>query len=228
MKDVGEPEWTEENIARRKGDTTFQICGWCKYCAKGEVVYDCHLDGHCELIDSFADFRDVTWDMPCRLLQPGKQDIRKVVQMKEAEIRHYEELMIDLESDITILDNIEMYVSDIPPLPRSRDNGYFNLGDPVYVFWNGEWRHATVVIGYRHHDGFVSLDIDGCPPPETGGVWGAPVRIPIVMNTSEFHFFRNNIERYIAWLGLVTWESDAWPAKELMIEKMKEWRRSDV
>ena len=81
----GEPEWNAANCNRKKGDTTFKTCGWCKH-STGTCRYDCTIDGTCTLMKSYGKERDVKWDTNCKLQYFGQIDIEALIRSKDWEI----------------------------------------------------------------------------------------------------------------------------------------------
>ena len=168
-----EPEWTKENIDKKRGDTTFKRCGWCEHRGSGSYRNDCMLDGRCPLLKSHA--KRVQWDTECIIKQLGKQDIESLVGNKEYTIRENREAIQRAEAAIAILHALSESAPSSPALAKNREHDHFNTGDGVFFYYQGEWIHGTVTKGYRSHDGCVSYVVDG--HPETQEIpWGAGCR----------------------------------------------------
>ena len=83
MKDYPEPIWNAENMNRKKGDTTFEICGWCEFAGSGSCRYSCHLDSYCDLMKDYDEERKVKWDTPCKILSLSLIDIKDIIKNKK-------------------------------------------------------------------------------------------------------------------------------------------------
>jgi hypothetical protein len=204
---VQEPEWTAENRNRRQGDTTFNICGWCKFAGCGTCRYDCHIESRCDLLPSWKN--EVTWDTPCKVVALGKLDLQDIIRSKKGEIESFKHQITSTETEIEELTKLCDKAEKKPALPDSRDCDYFPLKARVWVFLDKKndekgrfprtgWFVGTVVDGYRSGDGCVSYVLDEIPVSREG--WGCGMSVPVVLLDWEYQFFKDNPEDFGRWL----------------------------
>lgn len=189
-----EPEWNAENMNRKRGDTTFEVCGWCKYQGTGSYRYNTMLSGNCNLLKSYQD--DVIWNTKCKVKGLGKKDIESLIRNKEYEIRNSESSIKSRKAEIKVLKDLR--VKDSPPLPDNRTQD-FKCGEIVYVFHEEKWNRGTVVMGYRSGDGCVSYVLDDYPGSKTG--WGCGTSVPCVLKEWEYKYFKKNLTEFKTWLN---------------------------
>ena len=192
-----EPEWTAENMNRKKGDTTFKLCGWCEHRGGGSYRYDVMIDGGCDLLKSYDN--DVKWDTPCRVIGLGKDDLASLMDNKDYEIRNAKAQIESVGKEKKVLGELSKKAKKSPPLPDSRKQD-FELKDVVYVFHDGKWNRGVVVMGYRHKDGCVSYVLDDYPDSRKG--WGCGAAAPCVLKEWEFRYFQKNLPEFKEWLRL--------------------------
>lgn len=157
---------------REAGTTTFNICGWCKYAGCGTCRYGYHITSHCRLSEGDGKL-DVErkFDTPCWLLSATDADISRCVARFEVEYRSICAKVRKLRSHTQRLKKLAGRAEDKPAAPGERPHDWFNIDDPV-VCYVGDWTDnrvhgpagasyafapATVIDGYRHHDGCVSV-----------------------------------------------------------------------
>lgn len=191
-----EPEWTAENMNRKKGDTTFKLCGWCKFAGSGPYRYGAMLSGNCELLSSYAEHRE--FDSTCIIKTFGKIDLRDIIESKEREIANARQSISDLKTEIAELKKLKAEAVDKPPAPIARRSDHFNIGDSVRVFYEDKWNRGTVVNGYRHHDGCVSYVLDDYPKSVEG--WGCGFAVLCIMLESEYRYFLKHPLDFEQWL----------------------------
>lgn len=189
-----EPPWSEDTMSRKKGDTTFKTCGWCKHTSSGTFRYECALSTQCGLLPSYYPYANVEWDTPCRVMQLGRKSIQFLISRKVRAIEDGTRQIARLAQDVATLSAIK--AEDTPPLPWERAHDHFNVDDKIACWTDNEWTFYTVVYGYRHHDGCVSFR------DEAGRERGCGVSIPHVMKMEEFNFFIGNPAAFRTWLEL--------------------------
>ncbi len=197
----GEPEWNAENCNRRQGDTTLITCGWCAYRGCGSCRYDCMISGVCSLMKEYGEERNVQWDTPCKIKNLGAIDIESLIKSKKWEIESAKNHIKTVEKEQSILEELLAKAEWKPPQPDSRPCDYYNIGDGVWVFYQGNWTHGTVVAGYRHHDGCVSYILDDYPAskPNEKGPWGCGYAAPGILTDQEYTYFKAVPERFLEW-----------------------------
>ena len=190
----GEPEWNAVNTNRKKGDTTFDICGWCEHHGGGHFRYDCMLSGYCDLMKDYGDARDTKWDTSCKIKNLGPEDFKSLASSKIWKIENHEQCIVRLKKHIGTLEALIKSTPYRPPLPENRPYDYYNEGDGMWVFYENKWVHGIVVSGYRHHDGCVSYILDDFPEsrPDSKGPWGCGCSVPGILKDEEMEYFRLN------------------------------------
>ena len=208
MKYEGEPEWTVEKQNRKQGSTDYESCGWCQQ-ASGTHRYDCCLHGRCHLFPDY-DSHEVKWDTTCLFKNLGQKDIADFVDSKTRHISDLRSQITRTEIEIQVLKSL--IVDDCPPLPSNRKCDHFSIGDEVWVWVlpsekhvRHGWISATVIDGYRHHDGCVSFKADepfhkgdyeyGC-----GG--GGGYATPTIILGREYQWFKSHPDRFLPWMKL--------------------------
>lgn len=198
-----EPEWNAKNMNMKEGDTTLKQCGWCKYRGTGSYRHDCMLDGYCNLIEEYHSDRDVKWDTQCIIPKLGKKDLEHMISSKDYDIKESNNKIKSLNKEIDSLKEISETLPNKPPLPNRRVDDYDN-GEIVWVYTENKWHKATVVSGYRSHDGCVSYIIDDIPqsnpPPKGNGPWGCGVSVPVILKDWEFNYFKKHKDDFKIWL----------------------------
>ncbi len=193
-----EPEWTAENINRKKGDTNFEICGWCEHASSGSCRYNCYLSTSCSLAKGYGAGSDVFWDTPCIIKGLGKIDIESNIKSKKHEIEEVRGRISRLNEQIVELERLAKEAVQSPPLPGNRACDYYNKGDVLYVYQDKMWNRGICVPGYRHHDGCVSYVLDNYPKSKGG--WGCGYCVPCVLKAWEHNYFQKNLPAFRAWL----------------------------
>lgn len=192
-----EPSWTAEMMNRKKGDTTFEFCGWCEHRGCGSYRYDTMLDGSCNLLRSYDN--KVQFDTPCHVVGLGKDDLESLIGYKNYETRNSESRIKDLKAEKKVLQDLQKKAKKSPPLPDSRKQD-FELNDVVYVFHENKWNRGVVVMGYRHKDGCVSYMLDNYPASNKG--WGCGTAVPCILKEWEYKYFQANLDEFKEWLRL--------------------------
>lgn len=195
-----EPEWTARNKNRKKGDTTFDICGWCEHASCGTCRYGCYLSTSCSLCRRYGHGHDVKWDTPCVVVKLGKTDFASIIASKEYEIKEAKDKIGRIKTQITDVKCLQQKAFDSPALPDSRRHDYYHIDDVLYVFMDAKWNRGICVSGYRHHDGCVSYALDDYPKSKEG--WGCGLQVPIVLKEWEYKYFKANMDRFLVWLDL--------------------------
>lgn len=193
-----EPEWSAENMNRKRGDTTFKQCGWCEYATSGAARYNCLISSHCNLLKSYGIGKDVNWDTLCIVKMLGGIDLESVIKSKEHEINDLRNRIQRFKDEISVIENL--HPKDILPLPNNRIVDYI-VGEDVWVFTKDRWEHGIVMLGYRTHDGCVSYTLDNYPETKEKP-WGCGVGVPCILRKWEYQYFRNNLEDFQTWLAL--------------------------
>lgn len=195
--EVKEPEWTAENMNRKKGDTTFKQCGWCEHASCGSVRYGCYLSTSCSLLGSYGVGKDVKWNTECVVMKLGKQDLEDAIRSKQYDIKNSQQAIKYKEEEIANIKKVKL--PNRPPLPDARQEE-FKLNSIVYVFHENKWNRGVVVNGYRSGDGCVSYVLDDYPESKSG--WGCGWSVPCVLKEWEYEYFKKNISDFREWLNL--------------------------
>lgn len=204
MRERSEPEWTIKNQTMEQGATTFKSCGWCQHRGGGSYRYNCMLDGSCKLLKSYDN--DVQWNTPCVIITLGGKDLLDIIESKKHDISEAEGTIKSTKSEIETIKKtmntewFKMHNAIRPALPKSRRYDHFELGAPVYVYFQpkdatakADWFRGKVVKGYRHHDGCVSFVFDDATLD--GG--GSGTARPEILLEKEFKFLKNAENAFI-------------------------------
>ena len=119
------------------------------------------------------------------------------------------------DEKITILLELEKRAEKKPAFPDHRPHDWFNEGDPL-VCYIGKWQErllpdefatAKGIMGYRHHDGCISVFYDskmhtGDYLDGHGGGYG--MSRPEVMHAWEYEYMLNHPDFCNVWLKLGT------------------------
>ena len=189
-----EPEWNAENMNKKNGDTTFVICGWCKYNGTGTARYDCMLSSTCQLMKSYSENNN--WDTKCPFKLLSQIDLKDIISSKKYEIKNLQHQIERIKNEIIVIDSDISNHKNSPPHSNNRIE-YYNEGEVVFVNIEEKWERGIVVSSYRSHDGMVSYVLDNYPESNKG--WGCGVQVPIILKEWEYNYFKNNTEDYNIW-----------------------------
>ena len=210
-KKYPEPEWTAANMNRERGDTTFKQCGWCEYADGGLGRDSCYLESKCSLMSTYGIGSQTYWDTSCIFKHLSSTDLKGATQYHKNIINEFIKKIQDHKKYIAILKaQMKKTGNDkTPPLVSNRASEYFNIGDRIRLFLDGdieggitdgkvEYVKGTVVNGYRHHDGCVSYVLDDYPESQKG--WGCGVCMPFIMLEKDYQFFKKHLDKFRIWL----------------------------
>jgi|GEM_PF-6681156 len=155
----------EASVQRRKGTTTFNVCGWCVYANRGYTIHHCNLNPVCRLLPSENGVKSgkKRFDTPCELLKCSSTELRQVgsallrmVQKLEGEVAFLQEVMRRLRT-------LEACQRPKPFLPAYRDGSCFLPGEEIVFFLPPEsgacvescW--YTGIVGARTHPVIVEF-----------------------------------------------------------------------
>ena len=189
-----EPDWTAENQNRKRGDTDFVICGWCRHTSGGTYRHNCALSATCALMKPYGREK-LEWDSVCTFKDLGQTDLASIINSKCYELDGLSSQIKHIEEQIkTIVAHIPERANS-PPLPSNRIQDY-DEGEVVYVAINGKWERGIVVHGYRSHDGCVSYCLDNIPKATN---WGCGAETPCVLKEWEYKYFARHPDDYSRW-----------------------------
>lgn len=222
---IGIPEgskgWTRgfepldaDSINRKPGATTFNFCGWCKYCWGERSRYGYFVKTSCSLIpEKLADKENHWFNEPCALTRCPQEFLEACVQrMKSFELNKLEENKERTESYIEVLDELIELSEEKPCLARHRLKNWFEIGDEVVCFIPSDFDTAIrrkvfvagkVIGGYRSEDGRVLVCAD--EKVHTGeylegyGI-GCGSSRPEVMKKWEYEYLRAHPDYAKIWL----------------------------
>jgi len=194
LYDKEEPEWNAENMNKKQGDTTFVICGWCKYNGSGASRYNCMLNSSCSLMKSYSE--NNTWNTKCLFKSLSQTDLRNVVSSKNYEISSLQNQIEKLKDQVIFIESDILKHKNSPPLSSNRKEDY-NEGEVVFVNINEKWERGVIVPGYRSRYGCVSYVLDNYPESKKG--WECSVTVPVILKEWEYNYFKNNTEDYSIW-----------------------------
>jgi hypothetical protein len=178
-------------LTRKRGDTDYEMCGWCKHRGCGTYQYDCMLEnGKCDLLPNYhRNNGNYNWDTKCLVKNMSVADLKYIIKMKNCEIKEDENRIERRKKQIGVLEELVKTAKNTPIDSNNRYADHFNIGDKIVVWENNKWYLHTVGHGYRHHDGCVSW--------ETGA--GCGVCWPGVMLKSEYDYFVKHPDEWLIW-----------------------------
>jgi len=196
--ELTEPIWNAENINRKSGSTTFETCGWCEFAGGGSCRYNAHLQTSCSLLPEWK-HHVLFWDSPCIWKHQGKADIEQGVERLRGQAEGYRRSAQRSDEWANKLLTLRFCADPIPVLPDNRKADHFNEGDNIRFYLNGVWESASVVYGYRHHDGCVSFASEKFPAGPNGAT-GCGFATPTVLLESEWQYFHEHPDVFLQWL----------------------------
>ena len=160
-----------DSINRNPGRTTFNVCGWCKYATGGTarhnyiITTSCNIKTSAGLIDEERHF-----NTPCFLKEAPYIVFDEIRNGLASEQRRLIEEKRRADKKVKLLVTLERSAEKKPAMSGHRPSGWFNVNDPVVCYTGqgnkniaraqGEFVTAKVILGYRHHDGCVSVYYD--------------------------------------------------------------------
>jgi hypothetical protein len=178
------------------------------------------LEGRCGLMPNWSG--DHNWNDPCHIKKCGKADLQEYAASKKRENENALREIDRRNKQIEVLKGLTESADDMPPLPSHRAHDHFNIGDKVmeYIYpplWAKsehrpvadvlcKWIPATVINGYRHHDGCVStisdVQVHTNKDYHDGRGGGSGVGVPLIMLKSEHDWFAEHPDRFRDWMRL--------------------------
>jgi len=204
---VREDSWSEDpepldaaSINRKRGATTFNVCGWCKFTGGGSCRYDYHISTSCSIVtDAGMKDEERKFNTPCVFKTADDSFFDKIRNGLESNRTRLIEEKRQTDQKIKLLLTLEKRAEVKPAMPDRRPHDWFNEDNPVMCYV-GKWKErivpnqfatAKVINGYRHHDGCVSVCYDqrvhnGDYLEGHGGGYG--MSRPEVMHVWEFEY----------------------------------------
>lgn len=157
------------SVSRKRGATTLNFCGWCKYAGGGSCRYNYYITTTCSLKTSAGLHDDQRhFNTPCFLPEAPIAELDQLRSGLEQQLNLLKKTKTATDEKIVILLELEKLAEKKPAFPNHRPHDWFNEGDPL-VCYIGEWekrllpdKFATAkgILGYRHHDGCISVCFD--------------------------------------------------------------------
>jgi hypothetical protein len=205
------------SVNRKSGATTFNVCGWCKYTGGGTCRYNYCITTSCGILSDagLPDQDERRFNTPCFLADAPDNmldQIRNGLKNRRDSLISQKR---DVDRMIKELLKLEKRAEKKPALPDHRPHDWFNIDDLVICFV-GKWEDclldtpfttAKVIMGYRHHDGCVSVCYDkkvhsGEYLEGHGGGYG--MARPEVMHEWEFEYLLEHPDFASLWSKLGT------------------------
>lgn len=173
---------TPESETRKRGTTTFNLCGWCDHTGGGSCRFNYHITTTCELLYTYdqpignetmkvygSDYvsRELKFNTPCVLKQLTAEQCELVIKSIQANIENHKRERDQIRVVIDILQQqLRLAGTAIKPwIISNRPCKYMEVGDAMVIYvggWSkekivtGDWVKAIGVFGYRHQDGCLS------------------------------------------------------------------------
>lgn len=111
-----EPVWNAENMNKKKGDSTFVICGWCEYACESLFRYNCMLKPKCDLLNNYHGdtyYGEMYWDTKCMFKLLSQNRLKDIICSKKSQIKKLEDQIVVIQSrlknDVKREKNISKY-----------------------------------------------------------------------------------------------------------------------
>ena len=220
-----EPEpFDEDSVNREFGATTFNFCGWCKYCFGGVIRYRTRIVTTCGLLPRY--FYDeggrripnekLRFDDPCLIIKHGSQNLLNLcLSQTRSNTRSY-----SVERDIitNYLDVISSAISRSsrkPCFAAYRPRGWFNVDDVVICFVSDGYDGGEVIKSnifvtgriikkHRGSDSSVLVltneDVYSDPKRQSNELFYRVSR-PEIMQGWEFEYLKSNPDYLRVWMA---------------------------
>jgi len=141
----GVPEPLDEASKKRKrGATTFNVCGWCKYAVGGTGRYNYYISTHCSFItDAGVEDVERRFNSPCFLKNISDEDFNTLACGLAFQLGILIARKHMTDAKIKLLLELEKQAERKPPLADHRPYDWFNIDDPVICYIGG-WERARL------------------------------------------------------------------------------------
>ena len=213
----GDPEPLDSaSVSRQRGTTTLNVCGWCKHAGGGTCRYSYYITTRCSIRTNAGLHEDERkFNTPCFLPAATDSELDELRTGLATQLQTLKAAKADVDDKIVVLLECEKHAEKKPAFPGHRPHDWFNEDDPVVCFV-GSWKEciitnefatAKVILGYRHHDGCVSVCFDskvhnGKNLDGHGGGYG--MSRPEVMHVWEYEYMLKHPDFCNVWLKLGT------------------------
>ncbi|MBI3572091.1 hypothetical protein HY091_00960 [Candidatus Kaiserbacteria bacterium] len=196
---------------RKRGETTFNRCGWCKWASGSTCRYSYNITSSCSLLGGNEDLGgENKFDTHCLMTGLTAQQVATQVVRFEKQVKDLLWKRDKVRHGIKLLQMMKKVEPVKPYLMSLRPHDHFNVGDDAMAYigqWpkdnehtlvaHGKWAPVTIVFGYRHHDGCISalgeFPIHSNTSYDGGRGYGAGMSRPEILLRSEFEWLRNAI-----------------------------------
>ena len=231
------------SINRQRGATTFNVCGWCKHAGCGTCRYNYCISTSCDIISDAGMGRGYEKDKtffntPCVIQSFNDAMFDKVREGLAKNIAKTEAAILATQEKIDLLKRLSEKAEKKPALPDHRPCTWFNIDDPIVCFV-GKWKEkinqsllfakGKVIMGYRHHDGCVSVCFDekvhaGEYLDGHGGGYG--MSRPEIMHEWEFEYLLKHPDFAEVWAGMGAGKNLKDHDKDVFLEALQSIRKS--
>ena len=202
-----------DSINRKSGATTFNFCGWCKYCGGGLCRHSYHITTTCPLIPEELNngrgtygYDEFRFNTPCAIANGTQELLETCVEYLKSKLAGLVEKKAEISESVRfIADTMKKAAGHRPP-------DWFELGDEVVCFISDDFENALkkgvfvtgkVIDGYRHGDGCVSVcadekihDGDSCD----GCGLGYGLSRPEVLHKWEYEYLKSHPDYLKVWI----------------------------
>lgn len=120
-----------ESVQREDGATTFNCCGWCKWCGQFEYSGNCKVEGCCELLErSKTDHQKNVFNTPCMVRERLPEALELATQkLEDACLKKSR-----IDAIIRILFRLKQQAQSRPVFADQRPKDHFKKGMKVVVY----------------------------------------------------------------------------------------------
>ncbi len=208
-----------DSINRKSGATTFNFCGWCKYCGGGLRRYGYHITTVCPLIPEELNngretygYDEFRFNTPCAIANGTQELLETCVEYLKSKLAGLVEKKAEISESVRFVANTMKKAEEKPYLAGHRPPDWFKLGDEVVCFISDGFEDALkkgvfvtgkVIYGYRHGDGCVSVcadekihDGDYCDGCRLGYDFSSPE----VLHKWEYEYLKSHPDYLEVWI----------------------------
>lgn len=221
----------EASLRRAAGTTTFNCCGWCKYCGKYIVGQgNCRIVTNCTLIPDEYNKTDFRFDSHCVIANGTQEFLELCVRRIESEIAEFSKKKEVIDSYLEYLTEAITKAEEKPCLVDCRPLDWFKVGDRVACFVPKDFGYAKqnimmlgrVIESSRHGERIVVYADEEVEPGgyRSGhGLYYGDGR-PEIMHEWEYIYFKNHpdfFKTYAEAIGSIS-DFDAEEMKKAMFD----------
>lgn len=204
----------EASKNRENGATTFNYCGWCKYCEPGIRYHNCYITTTCSLIPkgpkNDGSFR---YNTPCAIANGTEELLEECVEYLKFWLTFFNTKKAKIDEYIKLITDAMKQAEEKPVFADFRSLDYFKIGDEVvYYIANGRqdvikkgvFVTGKIVDGLDHGHGriYVCTDeqIRARSNKDDGRVVNLDLWRPEVVHKWEYEYLKTHPDFLEVWV----------------------------